>query len=81
LESYQTLKYSFVYTYYLEDGSFEKEIFTILQNELIKSTMALREIIECSEILEKRTEAVDLTKLVQKKMESLIATGEEHNNC
>jgi len=80
LESYLTLKYSFVYTYYLEDGTFEKEIFTILQDELIKSTQSLREIVDCSEILEKRTEAVDLTKLVQKKMESLITVGgDEHN--
>jgi len=73
LECYTALKYSFVYAYFLEDGSTEKEIFTYLQGQLITSTSALAEMIESSDVLEKRTEAVNLTKLTQKKKESLLA--------
>jgi len=73
LECFQTLKYSFVYAHYLEDGCFEKEIFSILQEELIKTTSSLKEVIESPDILEKRTEAVDLTKLAQKKIDNLIS--------
>jgi len=76
LECYAAIKYSFVYAYFLEDGSTEKEIFTYLQAELIKSTSSLAEMIECSDVLEKRTEAVDLTKLTMKKKESLLAAVE-----
>jgi hypothetical protein len=76
LECFAALKYSFVYAYFLEDGSTEKEIFTYLQGELIKSTSALGEMIESSDVLERRTEAVDLTKLTQKKKESLLAAVE-----
>jgi len=76
LECYLAIKYSFVYAYFLQDGSTEKEIFTYLQGELIKSTTALAEMIECSDVLDKRTEAVDLTKLTQKKKDSLLAAVE-----
>jgi len=76
LECYAAIKYSFVYAYFLEDGSTEKEIFTYLQGELIKSTTTLAEMIECSDVLDKRTEAVDLTKLTQKKKDSLLAAVE-----
>jgi uncharacterized protein YutE (UPF0331/DUF86 family) len=77
LQCFAALKYSFIYAYFLEDGSTEKEIFALLQEELIKSTSSLGEMIECSDVLEKRTEAVDLTKLTQKKKDALLATVPE----
>jgi len=76
LECFSALKYSFVYSFFLEDGSTEKEIFAYLQGELIKTTSVLQEMIESSDVLEKRTEAVDLTKLTQKKKDSLLAAVE-----
>jgi len=73
LECYAALKYSFVYAFFLDDTSSEKEIFSILQDELIKTTSLLAEMIEATDILIKRTEVVDLTKLAQKKKDSVIS--------
>jgi ariadne-1 len=78
-ECLETIRYSHVYGYFLEDGSTEKAIFLILQEELIKTTMALKEILESPSLLQRRTEAVDLTKLAQKKKENMMkGTGEEN---
>jgi len=77
LECFAALKYSFVFAYFLEDGSTEKEIFSLLQDELIKTTTSLAGLLESSDVLEKRAEAVDLTKLTQKKKNALLATVPE----
>jgi len=65
------LKYSFVYSYYLSDTCSEKHIFVFLQEELEKTTHALAEILDESNILKRRTETVDLTKLAQRKKDNI----------
>jgi len=71
IECHTVLKYSYVYSYYLPDGS-EKEIFMFLQQELEKTTLALDQLLEEQNILKRRTETVDLAKLAQKKKENII---------
>jgi len=73
LECFAVLKYSYVYAFFLDDASSEKEIFTFLQDELIKTTSRLAEMIDSSDILTKRTEIVDLMKLAQKKKDSVVS--------
>jgi len=80
LECFAALKYSFVYAYFLSDGSSEKEIFTILQEELIKTTSLLAEMIDSNDILVKRTEIVDLIKLAQKKKDSVVSVQSSHSD-
>lgn len=72
LECQNVLKYSFVYSYYLSDTCSEKHIFVFLQEELEKTTHALAEILDESNILKRRTETVDLTKLAQRKKDNII---------
>jgi len=43
-----------------------------LQQELEKTTLALDQLLEEQNILKRRTETVDLTKLAQKKKENII---------
>jgi len=75
VECLETIKYSYVFGYFLEDGSTEKAIFTILQEELIKTTLMLKEVLESPSLLAKRTETVDLTKIAQKKKDNMLAKG------
>jgi len=72
LDCQNVLKYSFVYSYYLGDTSQEKLLFVFLQEELEKTTVNLSEILEEQNILKRRTETVDLTKLAQKKKDNII---------
>jgi len=72
LECQNVLKYSYVYSYYLEDNSAEKHIFVWLQEELEKTTLTLSEILDSATILRRRTETVDLAKLAQTKKDNLI---------
>jgi len=72
LECQNVLKYSNVYSYYLEDDSPEKHIFVFLQEELEKTTLNLVEILDSASILRKRKETVDLAKLAQTKKDNLI---------
>jgi len=72
LECQNVLKYSYVYSYYLSDNSPEKLLFVFLQEELEKTTLDLAEILEEQNILKRRTETVDLTKLAQKKKDNII---------
>jgi len=77
LECQNVLKYSYVYSYYIEDNSAEKHIFVFLQEELEKTTVTLGEILDSASILRRRTETVDLAKLAQTKKDNLIR-GVEH---
>jgi len=77
LECQNVLKYSYVYSYYIEDNSAEKHIFVFLQAELEKTTVTLGEILDSASILRRRTETVDLAKLAQTKKDNLIR-GVEH---
>jgi len=72
LECHNVLKYSYVYSYYLPDGCTEQHIFVFLPEELEKTTLALAEILDESNILKRRTETVDLTKLAQRKKDNII---------
>jgi len=72
LECQNVLKYSYVYSYYLEIDSAEKHIFLFLQEELEKTTVALVEILDSASILRRRKETVDLAKLAQTKKDNLI---------
>lgn len=72
LDCQNVLKYSYVYSYYLDEGCTEKLIFEILQEELEKKTHLLSEILEEQNILKRRTETVDLTKLAQKRKDNMI---------
>jgi len=77
LECQNALKYSYVYSYYLEDNGAEKHIFVFLQEELEKTTQTLAEILDSASILRRRTETVDLTKLAQTKKDNLVR-GVDH---
>jgi len=77
LDCQNVLKYSYVYSYYLDEGSTEKLIFEILQVGLEKTTHLLSEILEEQNILNRRTETVDLTKLAQKRKDNMI-TAVQH---
>jgi len=72
LECQNVLKYSYVYSYYLENESTEKHIFVFLQEELEKTTQELVEILDSPNILRRRKETVDLAKLAQTKKDNLI---------
>lgn len=77
LDCQNVLKYSYVYSYYMDDDSTEKHItekhiFDILQVELEKTTHLLSEILEEQNILKRRTETVDLTKLAQKRKDNML---------
>jgi len=77
LECQNVLKYSYVYSYYLENDSPEKHIFVFLQEELEKTTQELVDILDSQSILRRRKETVDLAKLAQTKKDNLIR-GVEH---
>jgi len=72
LDSQTVLKYSYVYSYYLADNTSEKDLFLFLQLELEKTAIALAQLLEEQNILKRRTEIVDLTKLVQKRKDNII---------
>jgi len=72
LECQNVLKYSYVYSYYLEIDSAEQPIFLFLQEELEKTTVALVEILDSASMLRRRKETVDLAKLAQTKKDNLI---------
>jgi len=72
LECQNVLKYSYVYSYYLGDSCTEKQIFVFLQEELEMTTNALSEILDESNILKRRTESMDLTKLAMRKKDTII---------
>jgi len=72
LDCHTVLKYSYVYSYYLSDGTSEKELFYFLQQELEKTAQALDLLLEEQNILKRRTETVDLTKLAQKRKDNII---------
>jgi len=72
LECQTVLKYSYVYSYYLGDGTSEKDLFLFLQQELEKTAQALDLLLEEQNILKRRTETVDLTKLAQKRKDNII---------
>eukprot|EP01126_Amoeba_proteus_P064979 TRINITY_DN9161_c0_g2_i6.p1 TRINITY_DN9161_c0_g2~~TRINITY_DN9161_c0_g2_i6.p1 ORF type:complete len:432 (-),score=85.90 TRINITY_DN9161_c0_g2_i6:135-1430(-) len=76
-ECLEVLKYSYVYAYFLEDGCTEKLIFTMHQENVIQTCNALRSILESPGILQRRTETVDLTKLVTRKKDNLISLDHE----
>jgi len=72
LDCQSVLKFSYVYSYYLADNCSEKHIFVYLQEELEKTTNNLTELLEEQNILKRRTETVDLTKLAQKRKDNII---------
>eukprot|EP01125_Pyxidicula_operculata_P001097 TRINITY_DN109_c0_g1_i1.p1 TRINITY_DN109_c0_g1~~TRINITY_DN109_c0_g1_i1.p1 ORF type:complete len:655 (+),score=184.46 TRINITY_DN109_c0_g1_i1:54-2018(+) len=88
LECENVLKYSYLYSYYIDELSSEKHIFTFLQEELEKTTKSLYDILFCttnsspSSILRRRTETVDLTKLAQIKKDNLLrgVDSDEHHH-
>jgi len=72
LDCQNVLKYSYVYSYYLADNTSEKDLFLFLQSELEKTAIALDQLLEEQNILKRRTEIVDLTKLAQKRKDNII---------
>jgi len=56
----------------LEDNTTEKHLFLDLQQELEKKALALDQLLEEQNILNRRTETVDLTKLAQKRKENIM---------
>jgi ariadne-1 len=76
LECYGSIKYSYVYAFFLDDSSTEKEIFSLHQENMIQTCGQMKTILEspASTILQRRTEVVDLTKLAAKRKTNLIET-------
>jgi len=72
LDCQTVLKYSYVYSYYLADNTSEKYLFKFLQQELEKTAQTLDQLLEEQNILNRRTEVVDLTKLAQKRKDNII---------
>jgi len=75
LDCQTVLKYSYVYSYYLADNTSEKDLFIFLQQELEKTAGVLDQLLEEQNILKRRTEIVDLTKLAQKRKDNIIIQG------
>jgi hypothetical protein len=75
LDCQTVLKYSYVYSYYLADNTSEKDLFIFLQQELEKTAGALDQLLEEQNILKRKTEIVDLTKLAQKRKDNIIIQG------
>jgi len=74
LECFGAIKYSFVYAYFLDDGSTEKEIFAMHQENMIQTCNLLKSLLEGGGVLQRRTEVVDLTKLASKRKQNLVET-------
>jgi len=76
-ECLEAIKYSYVYGYFLDDGSTEQLLFSRLHDDMIQTTNELRELIDSPQLLTRRTETVDLTKLAQKKKDNFLLKGVE----
>lgn len=74
LECYGAIKYSYVYAYFLDDNSTEKEIFSLHQENMIQTCTQMKGLLEAPNILQRRTEVVDLTKLASKRKTNLVET-------
>lgn len=74
LQCHLTLKWSYVYAYFLPEEGAHKHLFNYLQQELEKTTEKLAELLEApSSVMPlKRLEAVDLTALAQTKRNNLL---------
>jgi len=74
LQCHLTLKWSYVYAYFLPEEGAHKHLFNYLQQELEKTAEKLAELLEApSSIMPlKRLEAVDLTALAQTKRNNLL---------
>jgi len=72
LECRNIIKYSNVFSFYLDDYSREKPIFTFLREELEKTVTQLAAVLESPSLLNRRTETIDLTKLAQIKKDNLL---------
>jgi len=78
LDCHNVLKYSYVYSYYLIDNCSEQLLFIMHQQELEKITQSLEQLLtEEKNILKRRTEMVDITKLAQKRKDNIIRATQQ----
>lgn len=72
LACHNTLKWSYVYAYFLPEDGATKQLFNYLQQELEQTTEKLAELLEAPSSTLKRLEALDLTTLAQTKRQNLL---------